>query len=163
MKIFQRGLPTGRQGFTLVELLVVISIIGILVSVVAVNSNVARRQSRDTRRKADLQNVAGAIELYRATKRIYPTGTYLQLKADLLRYTTDIPTDPSTKQDYVYFSNGQKFALDAQLENAQEVDSITSTVSSSSSCIANPGDTNCYRTGTYHDAGGAAHYRVSGP
>src|SRR3990167_994413 len=88
------------RGFTLVELLVVISVIGILASIVTVNANVARRLSRDSKRKADIQNVAGALELYRASSasRAYPVvDNYSKLKQQnvLGQYSSNIPSDPN--------------------------------------------------------------------
>lgn len=158
-----------QRGFTLVELLVVISIIGILVSVVAVNSNIARRQSRDARRKADLQNVAGALELYRATNRRYPMGTYADLKAALQPFTTDVPTDPSTNANgsyggffYFYYSDGQRFVLDARLENKSEAPTINPAPQNGAQ-PSGPNDAAFYSTGIYHTTSGDVHYRVSGP
>ena len=55
-----------KSGFTLVELLVVIIVIGILASIVLVTFNSAQAKSRDARRMADLQNIAEAIGSYRA-------------------------------------------------------------------------------------------------
>lgn len=62
------------RGFTLVELLVVISIIAVLSSVVYANFNSARQSARDNIRKADLKDIQLALELYKAQNGRYPTG-----------------------------------------------------------------------------------------
>lgn len=53
-----------KKGFTLVELLVVIAIIGVLAAAVLVSLAGTRPKARDARRRADLQNVSKAIQLY---------------------------------------------------------------------------------------------------
>ncbi len=66
---------TSRQkGFTLLELLVVIGIIGLLASIIVVNLTSARRKARDTKRIADVRNLQTAMEDYYAKNGAYPTS-----------------------------------------------------------------------------------------
>jgi len=52
-----------KKGFTLVELLVVVSIIALLASIVVVSMGGARRSGRDTRAISDIKQIQTAIEL----------------------------------------------------------------------------------------------------
>jgi prepilin-type N-terminal cleavage/methylation domain-containing protein len=54
-----------KSGFTLVELLIVLVVIGILAGIVLVSFNNIQAKSRDTKRISDLQNIADAIASYR--------------------------------------------------------------------------------------------------
>jgi prepilin-type N-terminal cleavage/methylation domain-containing protein len=53
-----------RRGFTIVELLIVVVVIGILASISIVAYTGAQAQSRDTQRKADVTRIADALSLY---------------------------------------------------------------------------------------------------
>ena len=73
-----------NKGFTLVELLVVIAIVALLSSIALVAMNSARTSSRDTKRTADLKQVAAALEIYFDEFSQYPyngtgTGGYNEL------------------------------------------------------------------------------------
>ena len=61
------------SGFTLIELLVVIAIIGLLASVVLVGLSNTRAKARDTKRVADMNQLAKAFELYYNDRFSYPT------------------------------------------------------------------------------------------
>jgi len=52
------------RGFTLVELLVVMAIIGVLAAIVMVNLTESQKKSRDAKRKADLNTILTAMMLY---------------------------------------------------------------------------------------------------
>lgn len=60
------------QGFTLIEILVVVAIIGILSTVVLSSLNSARSKSRDVRRSAEVREIVTALELYRSDHGKFP-------------------------------------------------------------------------------------------
>ncbi len=65
-----------RRAFTLVELLVVIAIIGLLSMIAVVSLSSVRMNARNTQRKANLIQIAKALELYYADHAGYPlTGS----------------------------------------------------------------------------------------
>lgn len=62
-----------RKGFTLIELIVVISIIGLLTTLGVSSYRTSLRDSRDARRKEDLQNFLKAIEWFQIRNGRGPT------------------------------------------------------------------------------------------
>ncbi|MDO8511680.1 MAG: type II secretion system protein [bacterium] len=61
-----------KKGFTLIELMVVIGIIGILSSLILVSLNLARSRARDGQRRNDIKQIMTALELYYASNGEYP-------------------------------------------------------------------------------------------
>lgn len=60
------------QGFTLIELIVVISIIGILATLILINYSGARAKARDSKRKESLSTYQSAVEAYFDDYDVYP-------------------------------------------------------------------------------------------
>jgi len=103
-----------RTGFTLIELLVAMTIVAILMGIALVSFQGARKSSRDGKRKADLEQVRSALEMYRADNGGYPVGS-LSSGGNILPYMT-IPDDPVPGRKYIYSSDGVTYNLCAALE-----------------------------------------------
>ncbi|MEK7619451.1 MAG: prepilin-type N-terminal cleavage/methylation domain-containing protein [Patescibacteria group bacterium] len=67
------------RGFTLVELLVTISIIGVLASITVVSVGNVRQIARDSKRLADIKQLQTALEFYFNQQNGYPAGTDITL------------------------------------------------------------------------------------
>ncbi len=67
----------GEDGFSLLELLVVVAILGILVAAALPRFAEFRAAAYDSRSQQDLRNLAAAEELYRATSPTYADDTAL--------------------------------------------------------------------------------------
>jgi general secretion pathway protein G len=63
-----------EEGFTLVELMVVIVIIGLLATVVIVNVMPATDKAAVTKAKADIATLEQGVEMYRLNRMRYPQG-----------------------------------------------------------------------------------------
>ncbi|MDD3488159.1 MAG: type II secretion system protein [Candidatus Pacebacteria bacterium] len=118
-----------KKGFTLIEMLIVITIIAVLASLILVGMGGARQKSRDSKRVADLHNVMNALELYYSFKGHYPKGTYNSVQSwdtfvnDITKEKLSIgriPRDPLNTGLYYYryASNdlGTDYVLGARLE-----------------------------------------------
>lgn len=114
-----------NKGFTLVELLVVITIIGILATVALVSLNSARSKARDAKRLGDVRQIALALEFcYNDTGKYLPASTFPSAGEPMAcagtTYISGMPSDPSGGS-YTYGvdndSNPQKYVVATKLEN----------------------------------------------
>jgi prepilin-type N-terminal cleavage/methylation domain-containing protein len=72
-----------QTGFTIVELLIVIVVIGILAAITVTAFNGVQDRSRDARSQADIKNVVTIIEKYAADNGSYPsTGGLSTIRSD---------------------------------------------------------------------------------
>lgn len=91
----------GKKGFTLLELLVVISIIGLLIAIGAVAFTTAQKKGRDARRRADIKAYQSAFEQYYAENSTYGTCAAM-IAANI---AGGEPTDPRTGSAYSVAAN----------------------------------------------------------
>jgi general secretion pathway protein G len=111
----------GSRGFTLIEIMVVVVIIGLLAAIVAPNliGNIDR--AAVTRAKADVRTIDNALNLYRLDNFRYPsTDEGLQALVtnpgessapNWKQYLRSVPSDP-WNNPYQYVSPGQRGDFD---------------------------------------------------
>lgn len=104
------------RGFTLVELMIAIAIIGIMVGIILPGFSNARKKSRDALRLDNLKSLGQAAELYFAEH----SYTFPNSLSDLAPYFTQsvLPKDPQTHGDYLYLkrTNPRGYCIGANLE-----------------------------------------------
>lgn len=116
-----------QEGFTLIELLIVMTIIAVLSALSFFAISGAREAARDARRKADLEQIASALEMYKADCGYYPT-TLPNVGSSLTTPITctgtsnvvlqSMPGDPTSSVRYSYNRlSATSFELCAHLED----------------------------------------------
>lgn len=96
---------TKNKGFTLIEVMTTIAIIGILAGVTFVSFNYMKKKSNDSKRKIDIANINLAIQRYITAKGYAPTvagnyyadelnGNWATLGTELNPYLSVFPKDP---------------------------------------------------------------------
>lgn len=101
-----------REGFTLIEMLVVVGIIGILASLILVGLGGARRAGADAKKIANLNQVRNSLELYYLKNGGYPdTPT-----ASLIKNLTGVDFGKLTIDDtYYYEKSGSSYLIGVTL------------------------------------------------
>lgn len=105
-----------NKAFTLLELLIVISIVGVITAASVVPYNSFIKRSRDARRKVDIEQLRAALELYKSNSEV---GLYPEALPDLApNYIQTVPTDPQGN-DYEYecVEECADYSLSANLES----------------------------------------------
>lgn len=136
------------QGFSLIELLIVIAIVGVVSALLMANFVGIRQKARDSDRKSNVRQMQSALELYFADQNIYPiqdntygsnawlnstaclTSSSLTDVGNTATYMQLIPCDPGgvaswNNGNYYYFSDdGASYDLVACLENPNDSDKV---------------------------------------
>lgn len=110
-----------KLGFTLIEVLITVSIIGLLASLTLVSFGGSQRSARDTQRKSDIKQYATALENFaNQNGSLYPERNVTVSAKNTLCVDlgiTTCPEDPKNENDasfeYKYQSNGSASSGDA--------------------------------------------------
>lgn len=124
-----RNLKHSSKGFTLIEMLAVIAIIGILTSIAMPNLSGAREKARDSERVTEVSEIALALELYYNACRQYPATLATTANngcpsgVTLFSFLKSVPDDPLNSGGNVYTyavggTNNSAFVVHAKLEKS---------------------------------------------
>lgn len=112
-------LVSKKNGFTLVELLISLSIVSVVFGVILTSTSAIQRNARNSMRQTDLRNIQSALQLYFADQNFFPDGSFI-LTADFDNsltssdggnpnqptaakiYLRQIPKDPLSTSAYCY-------------------------------------------------------------
>lgn len=127
-----------KQGFTLIEILIVIAIIGMLVGLLLPNFNQLRQEGRDQSRKTGVKALVEALELYKLNQNppTYPEETTLDPLLNIgvswidgtITYLNQTPVDPLYNTDPTQFKyryqkvNSQQYYVGVCLEDSTDPD-----------------------------------------
>ena len=114
-----------NKGFSLIELLVVISIIGVLTTVLVMNFVGSRERARDAQKIQNLNSLKNALRVYYNDNQAYPPGPSLN---DLVSGGYIASLGDMTGVGYTQVSGGDGFRLTVRLEVGAGNDDINSQV-----------------------------------
>ena len=144
------------NGFTFVELLVVVTIIALLSAIGIASYSQVNKKSRDGKRKSDLQQIRAALEIYRSDQGVYPasgsgngnldlsctTGSETLKSSDGTKtYMDPIPCDPKSSQTYTYTPSASpitSYTLQAELETTTSCEGTCTCTGDNDYCVKQP-------------------------
>lgn len=114
------------NGFSMIELLIVISIMVVLIGLSAFGLQQARESARDGQRKSDLETLRTGLSFYRADCNAYPTPNsshYINKPFQgtcggaTNTYIDNTPSDPVSGRNYYYMQSGQTYTICSSSES----------------------------------------------
>ena len=131
----KKAMPAGRQGFTIIELMVTVAIIAILAALIMVSFSNIKAKNRDAKRMGDLKSISNALNLYYSLHHSFLSTSGVPIHLDgtdtissALVSEEFIPApiiDPLDSGNYIYQYDSAN-GLDYTLSFCLETDSIQS-------------------------------------
>ncbi|MEK7499819.1 MAG: prepilin-type N-terminal cleavage/methylation domain-containing protein [Patescibacteria group bacterium] len=116
------------SGFTLIEMLVVLSVIGVLIGIGTVSFSAAQRNAEDAKRREDVSFIQKSLEQYYSLcGNTYPTayngvsvaGPVFCSQPTVI-IATRVPVDPRNATPYVYTLSANEYTICATLQNSTQ-------------------------------------------
>ncbi|MFZ4631913.1 MAG: type II secretion system protein [Patescibacteria group bacterium] len=126
-----------KSGFSLIELLVIIAIIGLLSTFLVISYDSVRTRERDTRRLSDVKKISLALERYYDINSKYPqcngcdetteSEWFTCLEQALRPYIGAIPVDPLVRDSfgYCYIETEKMVTLSYSLEDSSNMNNTS--------------------------------------
>lgn len=101
-----------NQGYTIIELLVIIVVITVLASIVWVSYSAVQNNTKDSAVQSDLRNIADKVEDFRlgSLTNVYPAATQAELEA-LVKVTKDAYIQNNDAGGMSYCRNDTDFTI----------------------------------------------------
>lgn len=145
-----------QSGFTLVEILIVIALIGVLAGLFVTQYPSVQRRSRDTQRRSDIKQYQTAVEAFanRSNGNFPNSGGTIQITLAAYCQTQlqlpTCPTDPSLAYGYRVNSTTTNYVIWSQVEQPTPPPTVYFVVCSngrSGETTTQPGSSTCPTTG----------------
>lgn len=105
---------SNHSGFTLIEILITVSILSVLIAITVSIFNQVFKNSRDQQRFNDLNIIKQALEMYRRDKTSYPDS----LESLIPDYLESVPDDPLPQRIYQYKKSSSSYLICAKKEGS---------------------------------------------
>lgn len=120
-----------QSGFSLIEILVSATLIGLLSTIGFTGFQAVTRSGRDALRKSDLEQIRSALEIYKSENGAYPANS-AECESEYLSsdYINPYPDDPKPPLRYCYVRGATElsYELCARLENGNELDQFCGSI-----------------------------------
>lgn len=110
-----------EEGFTLIELMVVLVILGLLATVVIYNVVPAQKKGMTQKAKIDITNIDGALDMYKLSNLTYPAATEGLQALVTGGMIKKLPNDPWGRP-YRYANPGAHGAVDVSSLGADGIE-----------------------------------------
>jgi general secretion pathway protein G len=126
-----------KQGFTLIELIVVMTIIAVITVLAVVSFSGTNKKARDARRISDLEKLRVALEMAKQVGSTYPVASGGLPTGLVPSYIQALPDDPKSFSYFYNRDTNYHYYLYAQMEDVSSTNTICASYPSSCGGLCN--------------------------